>query len=1095
MSHFVLPDQVVLRMSWSELGPLFQALNQAVGVHSCHSTVFAWGRDRALSQKLHQLWQHSLPQQATTPLSGSSTWQMVAGPTSAGNLLILNKSLSVWIQVESEVALDAPELAEAISLNSEVYQSDRIWKISLIFDLQAIAHLLQGSSISAEDLSRLSSILQTREQAAALQQFWTRLLHLPQMPAPERPVSLASSLPLQPLSKDPLLQQAPIGILHMGLDGGISQANPAFCKLTGYTEAQLRHLDNRSITHPEDFAVELRVVQQMLEEGHRHQTIRKRYRCCDGTFVWTEAKLCLVGGGETGEGFILTFVTDLSDRRLAEQEIQQRREREVLLNEISAQIRSTLDLQAILQVAVERLRRALETDRVLAYQLFPDNSGVCLAEDVSLAYPVMLGLKLPAECIPPTYLEAYRQGRLWSAADVHNAGLADCYQGMLTQFRVRGMIAIAIVSMDETLEPQKRTLWGLLVVHHCRGPRAWTEDEQQLVRAVANQIATALEQTRLLHQLKIYTHELEEQVRQRTRSLERSLKFEQLIRGLTEALRKDLDEDQMLKAAVQGLGQTLEVDGCVSSLFDAHSNQLEIRCEFFQEAIKPQQSLIRQSFSLNDWSQECIQHLLEGKTYITSFPLNPSSELADPTLQRFTTPPSSEETVVVSQVMSPIIDDQGLIGVLTVFQLQLRQFEPDEVNLIKQVASQCTIALRQAYLFRQEHEQRLSAEYFRSFLDKSIDVFVEYDPELRYISINPAGCALIGLPRSAIIGKTNRELLGPIAETMESLIRQAFETGEKVFIDHEISLPHGIRVFETIYAPITSRSGKVQRVIGVCRDVTEFKQQWQLLEIRNHQLAETTRLKEEFVATTSHELRTPLTAILGFSNVLLQEFFGELNPKQKDYLERIHSSGQHLLDLINDILDLSRLEADRLELDLQTIFVPDVCEGVISLIQERAINQGLEVKVNIDPGIDWMVADPRRLKQMLLNLLTNAVKFTPKGSIGLTVYRQPAFSINQAINTSTSSIAFAPVDMVYFQVWDTGIGIAEPDQQRLFSPFSQIDSSLSRSHQGTGLGLVITRKLAELHGGSVTLESSLNQGSRFTISLPLQGMGGGARGQ
>lgn len=899
-----------------------------------------------------------------------------------------------------------------------------------------------------------------------------------------------------PISTDLFIHQAPIGILHLGLDGGISKANPAFCKLTGYTETQLRHLDNRAITHPEDFVIEMRMLQHLLEGGQRHHIMQKRYRCCDGTFVWTEVKVSLGGNGDTGEDLMLVFVTDLSDRRLAEQEIHQHREREALLNDISAQIRSTLDLQSILQVAVQRLQQALETDRVLAYQFFSDNSGVCLAESVSVPYPVMQGLTLPSECIPPNYLNAYRQGRLWSAADVHNAGLSDCYQGMLTQFRVRGMIASAIVSMDESLEPQNRTLWGLLVVHHCRGPRLWTEDEQQLVRAVANQIAMALEQTRLLHQLQIYTHELEERVSQRTRSLERSLQFEQLIRSLTEALRTDLDEDQMLKAAVQGLVKTLDLDGCISSLFDASTCRLEVRYEFFKATIYPAQPLINQSFPLTAWSEVCRHHLLNRKTYVTSFPIaHPSSpKPIDPTLERFGGSPSVDENSppILSEVMSPIMDDQGLIGALTIFQLQSRQFEPDEINLIEQVASQCAIALRQAHLSRQEHEQRLSAEYFRSFLDKSVDIFVEYDPQLRYISINPAGCALLGLPATVIIGKTNRELFGSFADEIEPLIQQAFDTGEKVFVDHEMSLPLGdVCVFETVYAPITSRSGMVQRVIGVWRDVTEFKNQWQLLETRNHQLAETTRLKEEFVATTSHELRTPLTAILGFSNVLLQEFFGELNPKQKDYLERIHASGQHLLDLINDILDLSRLEADRLELDLQTIFVPDVCEGVISLIQERALHQGLEVKVDIDPKIDWMVADPRRLKQMLLNLLTNAVKFTQIGSIGLTVYAQSLLADPRESATPNDSSHRFPIPnlsgVIHFQVWDTGIGITEDDQQRLFAPFSQIDSSLSRKHQGTGLGLVITRKLAELHGGTVLLESGPEQGAKFTISLPLRG--------
>ncbi|HEY9806627.1 MAG TPA: ATP-binding protein, partial [Candidatus Obscuribacterales bacterium] len=314
----------------------------------------------------------------------------------------------------------------------------------------------------------------------------------------------------------------------------------------------------------------------------------------------------------------------------------------------------------------------------------------------------------------------------------------------------------------------------------------------------------------------------------------------------------------------------------------------------------------------------------------------------------------------------------------------------------------------------------------------------------------------------------------PAAQDIDRLVDQAFKTGEPVFIDHEFALPSGRRLFETIYTPIPDPDGVVQRVVGVCRDITEFRRQWQLLETQNHQLAETTRLKEEFIATTSHELRTPLTAILGFSNVLLQEFFGQLNSKQKDYIERIHTSGQHLLDLINDILDLSRLEADRLELEFQHIFINDICESAISFIQERAEIQNLRLEMEVEPDLEYIVADPRRLKQMLLNLMTNAVKFTPTGAVGLKVYR--------SCKRRSDNIP----DTVNFLVWDTGIGISEADQAVLFQPFSQIDSSLSRQHQGTGLGLVITRKLAELHGGSITLESASEQGSRFILSLPLQ---------
>lgn len=428
-------------------------------------------------------------------------------------------------------------------------------------------------------------------------------------------------------------------------------------------------------------------------------------------------------------------------------------------------------------------------------------------------------------------------------------------------------------------------------------------------------------------------------------------------------------------------------------------------------------------------------------------------------------------------------------------QSQPAQFDSTQIELIEQTANYCAIALRQTNLYYQEHEQRLSAEYLRSFLEKSTDIYVEYDPQLRYISINPAGCRLLGRSLEEIIGKTNQELLQTETHCLDQLIQQAFTTAEQVFVVHEVLLPDEQRTFESIYAPITDPSGTVQRVIGVCRDVTEFKNQWQLLERQNQQLAETTRIKQEFVATTSHELRTPLTAILGFSNVLLQEFWGELNIKQKNYIERIHESGQHLLELINDILDLSRLEAGRMELDLQTIYIADICEAVVGLIQERLVSHGLELEIDLATDVEWIVADPRRLKQMLLNLLSNAVKFTPQGKVGLRVYcdrsgsNQPTGDSNQSMTdlaTHLTSMNTPNLPFIHFRVWDTGIGIAETDQRLLFSPFSQLDSSLARKHQGTGLGLVITQKLALLHGGHVTFSSKLGLGSTFTISLPIR---------
>jgi signal transduction histidine kinase/CheY-like chemotaxis protein len=235
----------------------------------------------------------------------------------------------------------------------------------------------------------------------------------------------------------------------------------------------------------------------------------------------------------------------------------------------------------------------------------------------------------------------------------------------------------------------------------------------------------------------------------------------------------------------------------------------------------------------------------------------------------------------------------------------------------------------------------------------------------------------------------------------------------------------------------------------------------------NEQLAKAGRLKDEFLASMSHELRTPLNAILGLSESLLEKAFGPLNDSQTRYLGRIEESGRHLLMLINDILDLSKIEAGKLSANLRETEIETVCEASLRLVREQAHKKSLEVCTGFDPAVKRAYTDERLLKQMLVNLLTNAVKFTPlDGNIGLEVAPD---STGQWIE---------------FVVWDTGIGIAEENLTRLFQPFVQLDSSLSRQFAGTGLGLSLVKRMAAILGGDVVVESQLNQGSRFTLRLP-----------
>jgi CheY-like chemotaxis protein/nitrogen-specific signal transduction histidine kinase len=239
------------------------------------------------------------------------------------------------------------------------------------------------------------------------------------------------------------------------------------------------------------------------------------------------------------------------------------------------------------------------------------------------------------------------------------------------------------------------------------------------------------------------------------------------------------------------------------------------------------------------------------------------------------------------------------------------------------------------------------------------------------------------------------------------------------------------------------------------------------LSAANAELARTARLKDEFLANMSHELRTPLNAILGMSQVLRNEVYGSLNGDQLDALEHIEEGGSHLLDLINDILDLSKIEAGKLELNIGPALVNVVCQASLLFIKQEAQKKRIKVISEGDDSVDTIQADQRRLKQILVNLLSNAVKFTPDGGrVGLKVKYDQA------------------QEVVHFTVWDTGIGISEEDMKHLFDPFVQIDSKLSRQHEGTGLGLSLVARLAELHGGGLFVESKEGQGSRFTVSLP-----------
>ncbi|GEN26814.1 hypothetical protein HVA01_04600 [Halovibrio variabilis] len=394
----------------------------------------------------------------------------------------------------------------------------------------------------------------------------------------------------------------------------------------------------------------------------------------------------------------------------------------------------------------------------------------------------------------------------------------------------------------------------------------------------------------------------------------------------------------------------------------------------------------------------------------------------------------------------------------------------------------------QAQFDKRLHDQQY---YTRSLIESNIDALMMTDPQGIISDVNQQMITLTGRTRDELIGVPSKDFFTD-PEQADAAIQRVLCEGK--VRDYELTV-RALNGAETVVsynaATFHDRDGKVQGVFASARDVTERKRWERTLQEKNAELERASGMKSEFLATMSHELRTPLNAIIGFSEALKDGLIGDISESQHEYITDIFTSGQHLLSLINDILDLSKVEAGMMALELEPVDLNTLLTNSLSIVKEKAAARSIMLELTVGEDLGVPQLDMRKTKQIVYNLLSNAVKFSPPGArINLSARRVGRASVGtlpgdwamQGFELANNEYN----DFLEICVSDSGIGISIADMGKLFQAFSQIDSSLSRRFEGTGLGLAMVKQLAELHGGTVAVASAENEGTCFAVWLPLR---------